>query len=129
MINFEDIQKKYEEAQCLPFCSKLPHFKEDGPLIVFDENKSVKWNKEELLRKNDLFDKDNKRVKKDRFDAIYEAEKKIWEYISQETGLSEEKARKLWCYVYEKYHAYSSDLWDVLDDQIDLYNDLKGQKF
>ena len=91
---------------------------------IFDADKSVNWNKNEVQRRNiDLKSERNEWQKKqaelqkamadDLVDAI------IYEYHFTET-----QARKIYAYVYQEYHSHASDVFNKLDDVCDFIKQL-----
>lgn len=75
---------------------------------IFDENKSVKWNRDEVERNNALYQKEVARLnteKNKRRDAIYED---IYMAIQNEVGfnISREKAMAIWNCAYSEGHAF-----------------------
>lgn len=101
-----DIQADFEEMQkmsCVPQnIRKVPHN------FIFDEDQSVKWNKEQVVANNNAYSEEVARLntlKNKRRDSIYED---IYFTIQCEVGhnLSREKAIKIWNYAWEQGHAY-----------------------
>ena len=60
---------------------------------IFDEDKSVKWNRQEVERVNNEYQEEVNRLENVRGEALVDATKYAYKYITQETGLSEEKAK------------------------------------
>lgn len=88
-----DQQREYKE--------KHPVYRE---LHVFDENKSVKWNREEAQRQNELRQKELYRYQKKisaQYSNLHDA---FMEYIKDEYGLSEEAAKLVYNAAYEDGH-------------------------
>lgn len=101
-----DIQAEFEDMQrmsCVPQnIRKVPQN------FIFDEDKSVKWNKEQVIANNNAYSEEVARLntlKNKRRDSIYED---IYFTIQCEVGhnLSREKAIKIWNYAWEQGHAY-----------------------
>lgn len=97
---------------------------------IFDENQSVKWNRDKVAENNAAYQAEVARLnsaKNKARDAIHED---IYRAIQSEVGhgLTRDGARKLWEYAYDKGHAHGSyaiisyleDLlvlvYEVLDD-------------
>ena len=119
----EELRNMYENVNnisCKPgdgFC--YPH-----PGTIFDTDKSLRWNSEEVERKRAAYKAEEKRIREARtaeFSKVYD---EIYTYISEKTGLSKEKARSFWIFVYVEYHSFST-LFEHLDRYIDVYNSLK----
>lgn len=100
-----DIGQKYEAMEnmgCKPY-----GFKRIPSNFVFDEDKSVKWNKEQAQKNNDDYDNEVKRLNQEKMkrrDEIYE---EIYKTIQEEVGfgISEKKAAKIWAYAYDRGHS------------------------
>lgn len=93
---------------------------------IIDEEKSVKWNREEVQRQNDLYKeelKDLNTKKNNRRDTL---EKEVFEKIADEIkGVSVEKARHIWNYAYEDSHSYGViSVISTVQELIDLFNDV-----
>ena len=63
---------------------------------IFDEDKSVKWNRQEVERVNNEYQEEVNRLENVRGEALVDATKYAYKYITQETGQSEEKAKVFW---------------------------------
>lgn len=101
-----DIQSDFESMvamRCVP--STISKVSADH---VFDENQSVKWNREQVNINNARYLKEVARLNTEKNkcrDAIYED---IYRAIQSEVGhnLSREKAITIWQYAYEHGHSY-----------------------
>lgn len=95
------------------------------PDTVIDENKSVKWNREEVQRQNDLYEQEVKdlNTKKNKFrDSLYD---EVIEKIADETDLPKDKVESIWFYAYGKSHHYGiHSVVDTVRELIDLFNDV-----
>jgi len=96
---------------------------------VFDENQSVKWNREQVNIHNARYlqevDRLNTKKNKAR-DAIYED---IYRAIQEEVGhnLSRKKAMAIWNYAFEKGHAFGfHDIMSNLNEVMELAETLLG---
>lgn len=95
------IHEKWEKTinmSCKPAFSKV---KENH---VFDEDKSVKWNREQVIRNNERYEQEVQRLNTEKNkarDAVYED---IYLYIQKQVGhhLSKEKAKQIWNYIYRR---------------------------
>lgn len=124
VIAVEEIEILYDEADKMPTRTDLIRYKEGH---VFDEDKSVKWNKEEVARRNNLYLEDDNRVKQERRDAFNKANERAISYVMQETGLNRDKASAILNYVWERYHSYLHDIWCELDELIILVNRIRKE--
>ena len=53
---------------------------------------------------------------------LQDIEKDVFAYIKQETDVSDNRAKKIWAYLFEKYH--SNGLYDCIaqmDDLLDVF--------
>lgn len=108
--------KEYENFSCKPKSCKY----KAG--TVFDEDKSVKWNKEEIDRLNKLHDNEVKELNTEKNLLYTNLVKEIKSYIVQETHVSWERAGKIYNYLCDKYHSYGFiEVLNHLDDLLDLF--------
>ncbi len=116
-----DIQSEYdamEKMSCVPIGIKRVNANH-----VFDENQSVKWNREQAETNNLRYHQEVARlntVKNKRRDAIHE---EIYKAIQDEVGhgLSRKKAMLLWNYAYERGHSYGiREVKSCLDELMEL---------
>lgn len=120
-----DIQAEFEEMQkmsCIPQnIRKVPQN------FIFDEDQSVKWNKEQVIANNNAYSEEVARLntlKNKRRDSIYED---IYFTIQCEVGhnLSREKAILIWNYAWERGPAYGiREVCCYLEELIDLVDKL-----
>jgi len=82
-------------------------FKRVPSNFVFDEDKSVKWNKEQAKKSNDDYDNEVKRLNQEKMKRRDEIYAEIYKTIQEEVGfgISEKKAAKIWEYAYDKGHS------------------------
>lgn len=111
MIRYGEVVNNYLEAQCLPDRSEkrlLPeHF-------IFDEEQSVKWNKEQVEQHNKLKREENRQLREARVKAFEEAFQLAAECLAQEYNISKAVGLKVFTFVrYEKEDMYQID--DILD--------------
>ena len=116
------IREDYDKA-CMMSCKPGPEFRKLKPGDVIDEEKSVRWNREEVERLNKEYKEEFARLTRERGDAINKCTERAIAQIAEETGLSKEKAEILWNFVYERYHAFG-EMFTQIDDYIMLVNDL-----
>lgn len=122
---WHDIQSDFEEMQemsCVP--KNIRKVPQD---FVFDEDQSVKWNKEQVVANNSAYLEEVARlntIKNKRRDSIYED---IYFTIQCEVGhnLSREKAILIWNYAWEQGHARGiGEVRYYLEELIDLVGKL-----
>lgn len=100
-----DIWQKYEAMENM---GRNPYgFKRVPSNFVFDEDKSVKWNKEKAQKNNDDYDNEVKRMNQEKMKRRNEIYAEIYKVIQEEVGfgISEKKAAKIWEYAYDKGHS------------------------
>ena len=86
---------------------------------VIDEEKSVRWNREEVERLRLTYDAEVKRLNREKNAAIAAIIDRAVKLIAYEADISEEKAKLLWDFVYERGHAYG-EMFNMLGDYIEL---------
>lgn len=123
-MSWEDIQKEFDTVSQM---SCKPRFSKVLDNYVFDENQSVKWNKEQVEKNNQRYDDEvaclrlkKRKAHDDVLDLIYD---KIRYEILRETGhtISHKKAQEIWTFAYERGHAYGfASIQSELSDLIGL---------
>lgn len=112
------LSNKYLDFSCKPTYKK---YKEG---TIFDEDKSVKWNREEVAKRNLLYDDEVKNLNRQKNQMYTELINLIKIYITQETKVSDKQATKIWNYVYEEYHSHGlTGCINHLDDLLELFID------
>lgn len=110
------LSNQYTDFSCKPFCKK---YKEG---TIFDEEKSVRWNREEVDRRNNLHQEEVKKLNREKNQMYEKLINLIYQYIIQETKVSKERATKIYNYLYEEYHSYGlTECINHLDDLLDLF--------
>ncbi len=124
-MDWIDIQSEYdamEKMSCVPAGIKRVNANH-----VFDENQTVKWNREQAEANNLRYQQELARLntmKNKRRDAIHE---EIYKAIQDEVGygLSRKKAMLLWNHAYERGHSYGiREVKNCLDELMELAADL-----
>lgn len=100
-------------------------YKHDNTLPVdhvFDEDKSVKWNREEVEKHNKEVVRTSAKIEKEKQAAISVAQDNILEAIQNELGVSFTAASKIWWgYLYGEYHSYGyMEMYTHYGDVADL---------
>lgn len=112
------LSNNYSDFSCKPTYKK---YKEG---TIFDEDKSVKQNREEVAKRNLLYDDEVKNLNRQKNQMYTELINLIKRYITQETKASDKQATKIWNYVYEEYHSYGlTECINHLDDLLELFID------
>lgn len=127
-ITLEEIEKKLVEVSnmsCKPDKEKFYCYKSNSDLIVIDEEKSVKWNREEVARRNAEYDAEVKRLGVEINRVRHETDLLAKSYIEQETGMNDNQSSICWRYIFREYHAYIGDLISHLAEFTDLYNQIQ----
>lgn len=111
--------KEYETKLLYPTSEMFPTFKENH---VFDENQSIKWNREKVIEENNKKKEALKIYKESQSTLDRKLTEDIIQAIMEENNISEAKAYIVYNYVYQEYHSNFSDLFSYIDDVIDLIN-------
>ena len=117
--DWDEIQNDFEVMQSM---SCVPTFKRVPANFIFDENKSVKWNKDMVAESNANHQAEVARLNTAKNKARDEIYEDIYYAIQCEigNGLTREGAMAVWGYAYELGHAYGihdimSNLYDILE--------------
>lgn len=119
----EDIRKDYNDGV---YVSKLkyPTAKKFPEGYIFDEDKSVKWNKEEVQRRNQeiadqysAYRAENARLNNNLGDDVMNA-------LVAEYGFSREQVLKIWGYAYNEKHSVMNDVFNFVTELADFYEEM-----
>ena len=111
---------KYLDFSCKPTNKK---YKEG---TIFDEEQSVRWNKEELERRNLAHEEEVKKLNQEKNRLYMDIVAVACDYIKQELKfrLSSKRARKIWDYIYEEYSGLGEVACvEELDKLLDLFRE------
>jgi F0F1-type ATP synthase membrane subunit b/b' len=115
-MDINSVVKEYVNAHNMP---TLPYFTRVRADHVFDENETVKWNREKCKEHNSRYDKECEKMRLSRNIMIDDATKKIYEYIKQEIpGLCEEAVKAIFEKAKDESDDYEYDLSDNIDEYI-----------
>ena len=110
---------------CRPDRDKFPY-----PVVgsVIDEDKSVRWNREEVDRLRQAHDEEVKKLNQLRSKKESDSYDLAIQYIQQETKLNSKQAAMFWNYIFDNHHANIDDLVNKLDELVDLQQRLENAK-
>ena len=120
--NWSKIENDYEKA-CKMSCKPGNEFPKVKTGDVIDEEKSVRWNREEVARIQERYLKEVQRLNKEKNEAILKVEQRAVNLIAADADISIEKAQIVWNFVYARYHAYG-EMFNVIYDYLDLAEQL-----
>lgn len=117
-MTLDDLKRMANECRKVAI-PRLKKYKADE---VIDENKSVKWNREEVRRLNDLRYNELQKARH-RMNACYEEfENATLNYIVEEVGVTLEKASKILEFVRGEKESSGLDVMlDFLDELLELF--------
>lgn len=104
--------------------STTPDWEKPGPYDTINEDLSLKWNREEALRRISIWEQEAMRLRNAHFSAIAAVDRKIITRIAESTFKNlpaieaENRARKLWNFI--KNNHPDMEVFDYADDYIDL---------
>ena len=98
----DEVIKAFHGAISLPRkSSKKPYASNH----IFDEDKSVKWNREEVERQNAAIAQESQELQDAYYDAVRNAEAGIIRYLTKEyRNISEDKIKKLYQLAYHEVY-------------------------
>lgn len=105
-MNWDDIQKEFDrvnEMSCKPV--GLQKYKAGH---IFDENMSVKWNRDKLEEENKKYSDEVARLNTEKNKGFCRVDDLVYQKIQEEVGhgLSEHAAAVIFNHAYENKHAY-----------------------
>jgi len=111
-----DMAEQYYNFSCKPKSCKYK------PDTVFDENKSDKWNREEVERLNKLHEDEVKKLNIQKSELLTNFVRSVQAYIMQETNVTKIQAKKIYEYLCNEYHSCGfRECLSHLDDLLDLF--------
>lgn len=114
--NLYDMANKYITFSCKPDFRKFPD------ITVLDENKSVKWNREQIEILNKKYDDKVKELNTKKNLMYTNLVNGIKEYIIEETKVSKKQADKIYNYLYDEYCSHGiAECLNHLDDLLELF--------
>lgn len=114
--------KNWQAMSCKP--TDMKKYPQDA---VIDEDRSVRWNREEVARRNEEYAKEVARLNTRRNIARDDVYNMLYEYIIDEVGngCTLNKAKLIWDYVYSvAHHSGDSELFATLSEVIDFATSL-----
>jgi len=120
-IEIDDLKRLADEwlnFSCKPSIKKM---KSDE---VIDEDKSVKWNREQVAKNNNEYETQVKNLNTEKNSRLQNFKNGCYEYIIQESGVSEDMAKKIYNYVYRLCKSYG--LYTAIEEMdvlLDIFRD------
>lgn len=139
MLNEKDLEKMSDAREVVKACEEFRrnyNFEPDRkdfpyPKVgdVIDENKSVKWNREEIERLRAAFDAEKKRLDREYYRVSNLCEKKAEELLAEEYELSEDETRIVWGKACEDGHNYGIvEVYNIFVNLVDYFVRFKRAK-
>lgn len=114
-MKYEEIIEKIEAHA---YDAPLPKADKYSLTYIFDENKSVRWNREEAVRRNKEYTEKMAEYRHSCAEKSKEFSADITAFVAAETGLTKEKAAKVAAKAYADKH--SDGYRDVLSEAYEL---------
>lgn len=96
---YSEVIQKFERAFNLPTTPKEHCYSEN---YIFDEDKSVKWNKEEVVKRNEEIRNERNTLQTNRYKAINDAEIEIIEYLCENyPNINKNVVKKIYNKIYD----------------------------
>lgn len=128
--DWDEIKADYERMQNMPY---KPEGKKYPVNYIFDEEKSVKWNRQEVERRNQEREDLEKELQQAKNKASNEVHEDIYYAIQNEVdnaNISREAAAGIWEYAYQQGHACGwNDIKICLDEVLELISKILNSKF
>ena len=123
-LNYDTVVYNYKAAQRI---STVPKTRMVGKDHIFDEDKSVKWNKEQVEINNKLYQTERSLLKENRAKAIKEAYEDVIAYLQQETGMKHTTLHKLFNYIrselVDEDNYGIESFMEVIEDICDIFKE------
>ena len=129
--DWDPIMEMFRKADALPKKPNPEKFKRYPATYIVDEDKSVKWNIQEVTRRNEAWDNEYKRLKNEYNEAIAKTKGYIIEAISDyicnviklvpDADKAYEKAKIIYSKAYEESHSYGDkEVLCTVEDLVDF---------
>ena len=116
--SWEQLEDDYHKALAMPYRPDAS-FSNPRAGTIIDEEKSVRWNRDEVQRRQEVYKEESRRLNRLRNAVIASIDNRAVALIAHQSGLSKEKAGILWRFVHEMHPAYGQ-MFEVIDQYIDL---------
>ena len=93
---------------------------------IIDEDKSVKWNREEVKRRIDNRNAESTRLRTTKNEISHLYENVLIRELAKDYEISEMETKIIWRKAYEDSHAYSiASVYNTFAELADMYEDLR----
>ena len=116
-LDIDEIKNKYNAGE---YTYKVEIPKKVKPDHIFDEELSVRRNRELVIEHNDKVDQMQRDKNRKQAELSEKLTTDVVEYIKAYYDLDERQARILENFVYEHYHSFMSDYFGYIDTFADL---------
>ena len=121
---YSEVIEKFEKAFNLPTTPKEHRYSENH---IFDEDKSVKWNREEVVRRNEEIRNERNTLQTTRYKSINEAEISIIEYLCESyPTINESVVKKIYNKIYnesfrDRFNCTIQYVIDECEEFLDIF--------
>lgn len=123
---FNNMQEEIDEASGKFLCN-FRRFKAYPDNHVFDENQTVKWNREKVKTENDERQKTLEKLRKEVSELEAKREKTLLEEASESYGIPMNAIEKLWSKAYDEGHSEGfSRSMEIFESELDLFREILG---
>ena len=123
-MGYRDIENIRDDYESVCRASVKPAFNCPKVGDVIDEEKSVRWNREEVERRIADYKKAERELIECKNNAFERLDTEVCDYIAGETHISTEKSIKVWNWIYANYHDNVYRMFGMLEDIVDLIYDV-----
>jgi hypothetical protein len=119
IMDYNVVVENLEKAHSMPYIAEGKRYLPDH---IFDENESVIWNKNEVVKRNKQRDELTKKIREDRSFAIANAEADVLTYIKERGGFSDKVCNNIYSYAWDMGHSSGvREVMQYVDDLIDVF--------
>ena len=87
---------------------------------IFDEDKSVRWNREEVERRNTECEEKRQIIKDKQNNAKWDFERAAIKYICEELKMDEDHAQKIFDHCYAEKHYAIKEVFDYINTLVEV---------
>ena len=121
--SWEQIAADYDKICATPY-KPGESFPNPRTGTIIDEEKSVRWNREEVQRMQDAYKEEVRRLNIILKEAMASIDDRAVALIAYQADLSKEKAAILWDFV-SRMHPTYGEMFEMIDEYIELARRLK----
>lgn len=120
-MDIYEIKQRYSDHY---YDVERPTLRKYEPGHVFDEDKSVKWNREKLVEYNEGVNRQMREYLDQCYAKDTEFKGDVCQYLVEAYEVSHAQAELIQAYVWEEHHSCMSEYFDYIDDVAEVVRNI-----